>query len=385
MHRRAQTVVTAVFLAVLFVPLLLFIVGVRPKSIENRALTDYPQFDGGSVLDDETYSTLAAYLTDRLPFRDVAIRADSKLEDAMTLSDPIREGVPRGQDGWLYHPDTLVDTCLGPPPPDYLEELDNVAAQAEEADIPFLYLIAPDKVTIYPDHVPLEGMAGILGLSDDQPPKCNDMWYRALDEAAGSRPWLDPLADEIKSTAGDPDEPMYYRHDTHWTDAGAVHEVRSVVDFIDPKLWNPGEFQPSTPAEKSPGDLARMRGLTDSEETVPGYAIKRFGVAVATSPGPVETPETVRDISHATTAFSKLIPDTTLMIGDSFGRHSIDMLQPYFENLILIDRDYLLEHSIDEVIDEPPTAIIVEQVQRNVTKGWWVDYLGGVSDYLDEQ
>jgi hypothetical protein len=383
MQRRAQMIVTAVFLAVLFVPMVLFLVGVRPEAIENRAITEYPEVDAKSLLDEDTYARISAYLTDRLPYRDVAIRTEADIEDATTISEPIREGIPRGTDGWLYHPDTLVADCIGPPPSDFLEAGDEVAQQAADAGIPYLYLVAPEKVTVYPDHLPSEGLAGLLGLSDDEPPACNHLWDVDLAEGAPTRPWLEPLADDLLSAVSSSDEQLYYKHDTHWTDAGARHEVQEVVDFIDPTLWDPMSYVPSPARVKRPGDLARMRGMTDDEETVPGYSIVRPGVTVETFPGPIERPETMHDISRATTTAAPLVPGTTVLVGDSFARHSLHLLQPYFEELILIDREYLADHGIEEVVEGRPTAIIVEQVQRNMTKGWWVDYLDGVSDYVD--
>ena len=124
MSRRAQILVIVVFLTVITTPMLLFVAGVRPENTENRTLTPLPELRADNALRLEAYELVTGYLTDRLPLRDHAIRADAQIEDAVTLTDPVSSDLPRGSDGWLFIPSTLTDECPGPPPEAFLERVD---------------------------------------------------------------------------------------------------------------------------------------------------------------------------------------------------------------------------------------------------------------------
>jgi hypothetical protein len=383
MTRRAQIAITAIFIIVIATPMVLLLAGVRPANIENRGTTAFPRLEASSVIDDEFYAAVTAALTDRLPLRDRAIRANTSLEEATTLTEPADPTLPRGRDGWLFHQDSLIDDCVGPPPDKFLVTAGEVAQLSEAKGVPFGYLIAPDKVSIYPEHLPSEGVAGLLGLSGNEIPGCTRTWEQAMAAAARSRPWLEPLTDDLRADLGDADDPLFYKVDTHWSDAGSLNQVQAMVDYLAPQLWDPSEIEPTVPDVKSNADAAILRGL-QIEDEVPGYVVNRPGVTVQYDRAPAGEEKNRPDVSRATSTDSPLIEGTTVLLGDSFGRHAMELMGPYFEELIWINRDFILEgHELGEVLDgERPTAIFVEQVERNVAKGWYTDYLRPVRNYL---
>jgi hypothetical protein len=382
MTRRSQLIIVVVFGAVLALPALLLVAGVIPKNLENRAASEAPTFQAGSLIDDGYYAGLAGYLTDRLPLRDKAIKLDAELRSRLTVTEPFDPDRPRGSDGWLYHPDTLVDTCVGPPPDVFLAEGDEVAEQLSQAEIPYVYVIAPDKVSVYPEHLPVEGVAGLLGLQGGDVAACNHLWDQAMRDGAEDREWLVPLADDLRADLGDPDEPLFYKVDTHWTDAGSLNMVEAVVERFAPGMWQQSAVVPSAPDEKA-GDASVLRGEQTLEE-VPGYVVERPGVTTTYDrAAPGEEAEVV-DVSRSTSTYAPLIEGTTVFLGDSFGRHAMELLGPFFEELIWINRDYFRRYGFGGAIEGPPDAILFEQVQRNVTKGWFTDYLDTVKEYLND-
>lgn len=383
MARRGQLAVVTVFVAAISIPALLSIVGARSdnlESLENRAASDLPGFSVGSLVDDEYFGALASYLTDRLPLREKAIRLDAEIDKRVTVTEPFSSDRPRGSDGWLYHPDTLIDVCVGPTVRSFLARGDALDALAREADIPYLYVVAPDKVSVYPEHLPVEGIAGLLGLSGGETPECNRVWDEALSDASADHDWLVPLADDVRADLGDPDEPLFYQGDTHWTDAGALNMVEALVERLEPGMWDPAAVEPTVPDQKA-SDSAILRG-DDTKEEVPGYLVNRPGVTVTYERTPIGTEADGFDVIRATSTDSPLIEGTTVLVGDSFGRHTMELLGPYFEELVWVRRDYLLNHELDEVVDGRPSAIVLENVQRSVTKGWWSDLYDSVTTYL---
>lgn len=384
MGRRAQVAVTVAFLSAIALPLLLMVVGVRPENLENRGVTPVPEIDAGSLVDDGFYASISAALTDRLPLRDRAIRANTRLDDALSLTEPADPTQPRGEDGWLYHPDTLASECGGPPPARFLRAGTQVAKAAKNAGVPFLFIVAPDKVSIYPEHRPAEGLAGLLGLTGDDLPGCNRRWGQALANAAASRSWLDPMADDLRADLARTDEPLFYKLDTHWTDAGSLNQVEAMVEFLAPGLWDPAAVKPAAPDVKPKADMAILRGEA-VEESVPGYLIERPGVTVRYDRAPPGHKKDRVDVSRAESTESPLIEGTTLLLGDSFSRHAMELLGPYFEEIIWVTREYLLrDDDLSELVDGPPRAVFVEQVRRNVAKGWYREYLRAARRYLRE-
>jgi hypothetical protein len=376
MSRRAQILVIVVFLTVITTPMLLFVAGVRPENTENRTLTPLPELRADNALRLEAYELVTGYLTDRLPLRDHAIRADAQIEDAVTLTDPVSSDLPRGSDGWLFIPSTLTDECPGPPPEAFLEQVDPLAADADAAGLPLLFVVPPNKASVHPEHLPVEGLAGLLGLDRPDLPECERLWRDTLDTAAADRPWLLPLVSAIDSASDDPDDPVFWKTDTHWTDRGSSFQAAEVLGALAPGTWSAAEIRPDSPRVKEVTDLSYLRGLPVREE-VPGYLPVRDGVTTTTrsfGEGPFD-PGNIVKVAASTSTDAPLVPGTTVMVGDSFGNHGLRMIQPYFERFVFVPWQMLVEGDLASALGRAGVtpaevdALVVEQVQRNLSDG----------------
>lgn len=382
MKRREQIAVTAVLVAALALPLLLMLAGVRPNVDENRELTAAPTFDAGSVTNDATWSQFADYLTDRFPMRDHAIELDAEMRTKLSFSEAARDGVPRGRDGWLYHADTLNDDCLGPPPKAFFTKGDKIPARAEKAGTPFLFVVIPDKVVVYPEHQADDGLTGLLGLEKDgELPGCVETWVDALAEEAPSREWLWNLGPELAETADESEELLYFQIDTHWTNTGAMSYVEGIVERLAPGTFDPAEVVPA--ADTRGGDLAKLKG-TPRQEFQPGLEVRRPGVTVVESNVSDDERTNVQVVtSKVTSTDAPLIEGITVILGDSFTRQALPLLVPYFEELVFLQRPYLLEHTVGEALEgRVADRIIIGEVQRNVAKGWYVEFMEAANRHL---
>jgi hypothetical protein len=168
-----------------------------------------------------------------------------------------------GKDGWLYYNANdgvnLQDSCgLRPWNENYLDKIERVLTTTRyelgRRGIVFAVLIAPNKHTIYPEHLPerIRELAGTTHL--DQ-----------LVERLRRRP--DILLVDVRQILLEEKarQPLYYRTDTHWNSYGAHLAARGLLAG----LVRVGV--PVTPADdenlelelrdRPTGDLAGMLGL----------------------------------------------------------------------------------------------------------------------------
>lgn len=370
MSRREQIVITVLVVAVFSAPLVLLAFGVRSGFNENRERTAAPTFTARSATNDATWAQLGDYLTDRLPLRDRAIALDADVRSRLTVAEAADEGVPRGEDGWLYHDATLLDECGGPPPAAFFETGEEIPARADRANTPFLFVLIPDKVVVYREHQVAPGLTGPLGLAGGMAlPGCAATWVDALVAAAPSRDWLLDLRPALLEAREDTD--VYYKTDSHWTDAGAAVFVQSVLDRIEPGIFDPSDVR-ATGRDVSRDDLALLSG-SSQDDPQPQLEVVRRGVTVVEPAVRADDNEAqiLANRSRATSTDAPLVEGTTVIVGDSFTRFGgARLLAPYFEELVFLQYGYLQSHTIGDAL-EGGTAdrIIVAEVQRIVAMG----------------
>lgn len=374
MHRRTQIVVCSVCALVFCFPLVLFLAGVRPTVNENRPLAQRPALDGSSLVDADSYAQLGQYLTDRFPYRDRLIDLDADLDAALSFDGTAATGNPlvvAGANDWYFYGDSLRSDCPSPPPGEFLTVGDAAVARAASSGIDVMFLVAPDKAVIHPEHLagPI-GLAGLLGLDSDTP-RCSDAWMQTIETATPEHDWLHPLAVGIRERQRSfPDEPVFYRTDTHWTDLGSLAMVEEIVRRADSSLWDPSQFSiidfgPQT------HDLLVLLGVDPLPPDLrPTVEVRRPGVSVIEEPGLLASDEAQVWVqrSSATTVQAPLIPGTTVLVGDSFGETVHRLLSPFFEHLITVRLDQVVaqtgQFTASDLVAEAPDRVILEQVLR---------------------
>ncbi len=148
---RWDRLVVVAFVAVLAVPGLAMIAGLRPPELENRADASLPTLDAQALTEPGTYQAIDDYVARSLPARDVAVSAYATLDYGL-LRGSTDPDVVLGRDEWLFFIGELMPKCPVTPAA-LMSQLDAIAGQAERAGIEFRFAIAPDKHTIYPDRL----------------------------------------------------------------------------------------------------------------------------------------------------------------------------------------------------------------------------------------
>ena len=104
--------------------------------------------------------------------------------------------------------------------------LEKFRNEVESQGAVFMFVVAPDKQTIYPENVPyqiskLDGYSRLDQLTDYL--KSGDNAFPILD--------LRPVLMDAKQ-----EYPVYYATDTHWTSIGAFFAYQEMIDSLHPKI-----------------------------------------------------------------------------------------------------------------------------------------------------
>jgi alginate O-acetyltransferase complex protein AlgJ len=292
---------------------------------EKRVPAAFPTFTGG-VAGLQTYvKGLEAYFNDHFGWRHQLIQWHSTLQVSL-FGKKTNQAIVWGSDGWLYYfPQGERDRqdCRGQwhaPSPEF-ETLAHVLERRRDwlaqRGIRYLFVVAPNKQTIYPEHLP--GWLKPVGNST--------RFDHFLDymRSHSTVPVLDlrPALREARKTA-----PTYYRTDSHWNRFGgfvACEEIIRALGREEPT------FQP-LPLEafrlaRGPGkggDLTDYLGVHADDEEVtlqPGSAL----------PAVVETvqhPEFVTPNYFYTNACAS---GMALVFRDSFGTSMRPFLGYHFK------------------------------------------------------
>ncbi len=368
-------------------PVLALGVGVRPAKFENRALTPAPSISSGWGF----FTGLAAWATDELPFRDVAVRFNDRLsrdvfgesslvDNRRPASGPVVApvappaaadvqlpvaGYPKvieGTDGWLYYGYDVEGKCAPLRPlDDVLRGLGRLRAAVEASGRRFVLVVAPDKTTVVPEHLP----GSFIGRQCAQA-RSAQFWHRMNTEADAIdlRPALGALA-----KAG---VPVFNKLDTHWTDAGSLTMVRALADTVTPGVSRSWRVEPAGQRPLD-ADLPRLLGRSGTDQ-VPMYSLAPDGQRDRTGPylGHMRTP-----YHFGSAPTSGMVRTPVSMVTDSFSLPASRYLGAAFSDLTAVYYE-TADTNLDEVANVLASGkvVIFEVVER--------DLAGGLPHLLDD-
>ena len=199
------------FLVLCLIPSLGMLVFSESDAAANEILASRPSVrnrDGS--FNTELLSDFSDYIADRFAFRQEMVTAWSAI-NAKVFSGSVEEQVILGSDGWLYYRETL-DDYLGRGMSD--EELEYAAKNlalmqeyAENQGAAFVFTIAPNKNSLYPEHMPSFYPNGHDGSNAERLPAHLERYgvkYVDLFEAFRN------------------EEVLYFSADSHWNAQGAA-------------------------------------------------------------------------------------------------------------------------------------------------------------------
>jgi len=317
------------------------------RTTENRAMAAAPKLitEEGSF-NKSVFADFEAYFTEHMALRNPLVFADAKIQTTLFQESNV-SGVIDGTDGWLYYSSTLND-YLGT---DILSDraLYNLAGNfsivqdyLDARDIDFVLTIAPNKNTLYGEHMPYYKS---LIVNPDHSAKLLAPYLAEQDVA-----YLDLFA-----LFEAQDEVLYLKRDSHWNRKGAF----LVYDAIMNMLALPHEDYIDTPPvllQDDNGDLNKMLysfygALEDN------YSYTTSAYTYANDVDSVEDGWIITENPDGA--------GTLLMFRDSFANTLIPFFSGAFETAYYAKGE---PNAMERYVETyTPDCVVIQKVERNIT------------------
>lgn len=357
----ARTLVM-VFVLAIGLPFACTVAGVEggDAAAENRTLAPPPHWNGTAASAVAYLGALGRWFDDHFAFRSTLVRWDASARLFVLGQSPSTVAI-KGSDGWLYFAAdgavedyanaslmTAEDVNL------WRETLMRTNDWLHGRRVAYLFMLAPDKPVIYPEHMP----ATIRRI---QATSRMDQVYAALAGTEVSTVDVRPALFAAKGSGR-----LYHLTDTHWNDRGALVAYQQLAGAIrrlvpaTPPAWSQGDFEP---VERDvPGmDVARMMGLSavvrePNLQLVP----RRPRRARVVEPSGAQSREPAGRLVTE-------VPDATLpravIFRDSFTTGLVPFLSEHFSRAVYLWQD---DFDADVVVAEHPDIVIQQIVGRHL-------------------
>ena len=265
--KRFYAIFSVLFLVLCAVPMAGLLILGPAEPAANQVLASAPALaEQDGSFNDAYLTELSEYVDQRFGFRQELISLRAGLTAAV-FRESATDSVVLGTDGWLFYSDTLADYQGTSFMSDRelwsaARTLALIQEQAAGGGADFLFVLAPNKNTLYPQYMPARYPASA------EPSN----WERLLplleDQGVG-------YVDLVPVLAAEP-EPVYYRTDSHWTPYGSALTHDAILGALgaDGTLASEefitgehvGDLQemlyPADPAPEASPTLARERTFT---------------------------------------------------------------------------------------------------------------------------
>ena len=335
------------------------------STIENRNLAPLPDVAGKPwKWKVRTFPKLFdAWYSDHFGCRALLLEANALINFSVLSYE---QRVAIGQDGWLFYKfdPPLFSLSLSQRElaswKSYLERRQRwLAARG----IKYLFIVPPDKDSIYPEFLPTS-----VGHAPEELPV--DQLIRYLRETSSTVPVLS-LRDAVLAGKAREQSPLYYKQDGHWNTVGAYYGYDAVIGKL--SGWFPTlhprprtDYRVATGPEKV-RDIAHLAGLPDSSHTMGAELEPLFTDAAQQSTIPnanFRNPTIVTEMPGS--------PGSTLprlvMLRDSFTISLMPFLSQNFSHATyfwITGVSIEQEKSIaDTVLKEKPDIFIEERLER---------------------
>lgn len=352
------------FLLLIFLPLADMVFRLSPEVQvgEKRRLAPAPRFAWRQPLDFLRQGD--AYFRDHFGFRGPLVQLHNRIVTGCLDSSP-SEKVIIGRQGWLYlgrgaYFNNEIDYFRSSQP-FTLQELQQFKTVLEQRrawlrrrGIRYLFMLAPNKSTIYPEYVP----AAYNKVHDrSRMDQLVDYLSRHSDvEVLDLRPAL--LREKRRMR-------IYHKTDTHWNDLGGYFAYREMIRHLQQHFE---DIQPLSkndvtirPVDGEGGDLAIMLSLQRDlfRETRIQVRPKAPFRSRSAAPTPGFRPKAPWVRLSAAECPGGRIP-AALMVRDSFARQLHPFLSEHFQRIVYI-WDWEL-HFFTQVIEREKPSIVIDQM-----------------------
>lgn len=345
------------FLVLLWGPLLgsLLSSDRQVSEVENRPLAQLPAWPSDRAGLQDWPRRFEAYFDDQLGGRETLVYWHNRIKLALGMS-PSDKVLP-GREDWLFYTGIEADGQVDPVRDlrgSSLFSEDELAAWAANLnskqrwlaarDIAYLFVIAPNKSSIYPEYLPARIHPG---------PSRTDQLVQYL--AQHSTVQVLDLRPALLSAKSDGQ--LYHRTDSHWNALGAWHAQQAIQTHL--KHWFPElsalPYRNLSWQQQLGGDLAQMLGLRQILlEPKPKARLGCYRVRRPLQPEP----------PHRQVIGCDQAQRQGLLFHDSFADALAGYLAHYFHDLTMLSIRPDLAYFTRLVAETQPDIVIEQRVER---------------------
>lgn len=356
----SSTALIAVFLAFLCLPAFDSFWHLDPSPIPNekRTLAKFPKYSGLAELA-PFVAGLESYFDDHFGFRKLLVGWSNHWKLQLFNESPVDMAMV-GRDGWLFWAaDRMIDHYCGNARfsaqdlNGWQKLLENRRDYLARLGVKYIFVVAPDKHSIYPEYLPP------WMVKNSQPSKLDQML--SYMKAHSTVQVLDfrPALLEAKKIG-----PLFLKTDTHWNALGAFIACENLVVAMAPQL--PG-LQPlpidSFDRQMTKGHAGDLAVCLEQEHEMEETQYWSFTARPPLPDLPLIEAEShpggagpTRTITENTNATGKAV-----VFRDSFGEAWMPFLRYHFKEVIYV-RSYEWDYSLLE--SKKPDVVIDEMVER---------------------
>ena len=320
------------------------------ETTENKAMAAPPKLMEEGKVNTDFFGDFESWFNEHIALRNPMLFADAAIQTTLFGESNV-SGVIDGTDGWLYYSSTLSD-YLGT---DVLTEgelhaiannLAVVDSYLEAKQIDFVFTVAPNKNTLYGEHMPYYKS---LVVNTDHSAKL------LKEHLAGQKVSYLDLFELFEAQ----DEVLYQKRDSHWNTKGARLAYDAILDTLGAAHEDFAKAEPKVVEDRS-GDLNKMLysfygptevsfdyGLEDTYTYTEGDDVEDGWIVTENGSG----------------------KETLVMFRDSFANTLIPFLSSQFKTAYY---SKAAPNTLEAYVEAySPDYVVLEKVERNI------------SDYLD--
>jgi hypothetical protein len=260
-----RKIFSLIFVFILVLPTATWLIGLDFAININKIGVEFPRPYGRVLLENEYYLAFDQYFNDNFSLRGPLIFAKNWL-DLHIFHTTDASDVYVGRDGWLYSRESIEDyqneACEDDRDIEWmvlkLHALEKIIGASGRR---FFFIIAPNKVTIYPEFIGLASMSNACGHSR----------YDLLVDSTTLYPFEGFVRlDEVLRTAKKSQALLYDRATSDWNGLGAMVAAETLLRQIFDGDLNLPPLDYISIDDTEPGDLKRrLLGLTPRAEDQP--------------------------------------------------------------------------------------------------------------------
>jgi len=355
----AELILSVSFLIMISIPMVVSIYEPDQESShdEKRQLNVWPQYDE-TVSIVEYFNDISEYVKDHFGFRSELIKVYNRLK--LTLGESPTENTVIGKGGWLFYKTQDPLSSLSNDQEqviknltDRVDQVVKLKKQLASMGVGYRYLIAPNKMSIYPELLPKKFQMVAIDATFK-------LFKQKLNKADSSI--LFDAHNVLLASKSTAPTRLYFKHDSHWNSIGAytvAKELSSDLSKQFPKL----EFEKISHTfeinKKHGGDLATYIGLRKALIHLEPFVVlprcTRKSYSIEIRKGVFK--------NQCEKNQTKM-----LLIGDSFMGELNPFLAESIGSLTIAKQGMNYQQIIDLVKEFKPDILIEELVERNIAE-----------------